>query len=131
VKGLGADHVIDYGTEDFTKDRDRYDIIFDAVAKRSFVECSKALNPNGVYISTLPSFSNFLNKYLIGFLSSRKARSIWVKPNSADMAWMTSHVKAGRIKVVIDRVFSLDQTKEALAYCESERARGKIVIKVT
>ncbi len=131
VKNLGANRVIDYGAEDFTKERDRYDIVFDAVAKRSFVECNKALNPNGIYISTLPSFSGILNQYLIGFLSSRKARSIWVKPNSADMIWMTSHVEAGRIKVVIDRVFSLEQAKEALAYSETERAKGKIVIKVT
>jgi len=130
VKGLGADSVIDYGAEDFTKGRDRYDIIFDAVAKRSFVECNKALNPKGVYIRTLPSVSGFLNQYLIGFLSSRKARTIWVKPNSADMTWMMSHIESGRIKVVIDKVFSLDQAKEALAYSESGRAKGKIVIKV-
>jgi len=129
VKGLGADRVIDYGTEDFTKERERYDIIFDAVAKRSFGECKKALKPSGVYISTLPSFSGFLNQYLMGFLSSRKARSIWVKPNSADMTWMTSHIESGRIKVIIDKVFSLDQAKEALAYSESGRAKGKIVIK--
>jgi NADPH:quinone reductase-like Zn-dependent oxidoreductase len=130
VKDLGADRVIDYGAEDFTNQRDWYDIIFDAVAKRSFGECNRALSPNGVYIRTLPSLSVFLNQYLIGFLSSRRARSIWVKPNSADMTWMTSHVESGRIKVVIDKVFSLNQAKEALAYSESERAKGKIVIKV-
>jgi NADPH:quinone reductase-like Zn-dependent oxidoreductase len=67
VKDLGADRAIDYGAEDFTNERHRYDIIFDTVAKRSFGECNKALNPNGVYISTLPSFSGFLNQYLIGF----------------------------------------------------------------
>jgi len=130
VKDLGADRAIDYRAQDFTNQRDRYDIIFDAVAKRSFGECSKALKPNGVYISTLPSFSGFLNRYLIGFLSTKKARTIWVKPNSPDMTWMTSHIESGRIKVVIDRVFSLDQAKEALAYSESGRARGKLVIKV-
>ncbi len=130
VKDLGADRVIDYRAEDFTNQRDRYDIVFDAVAKRSFGECNKALKPNGVYISTLPSFSGFVNQYLIGFFSSRKARSMWVKPNSSDMMWMTSHIESGRIKVVIDKVFSLDQAKEALAYSESERAKGKIVIKV-
>lgn len=130
VKDLGADRVIDYRAEDFANQRDMYDIVFDAVAKRSFGECIKALKPNGVYISTLPSFSGFVNQYLIGFLSSRKARSMWVKPNSTDMTWMTSHIESGRIKVVIDKVFSLDQAKEALAYSEFERAKGKIVIKV-
>lgn len=130
VKSLGADHVIDYGAADFTKRRNRYDIIFDTVAKRSFSDCIKVLNPNGVYISTLPSFSIFLNQYLISFLSSRKARTIWVKPNSTDMEWLTSHILTGKVKVVIDKVFPLVRAKEALAYSESERVKGKIVIKV-
>jgi NADPH:quinone reductase-like Zn-dependent oxidoreductase len=130
VKNLGADHITDYKAEDFAKSRGRYDIIFDTVAKRSFGECIKVLNPNGVYISTLPSFSNFLNQYLIGYLSSRKARTIWVRPNSTDMEWLTSHILTGRVRVVIDKYFTLDRAKEALAYSESERVKGKIVIKV-
>jgi NADPH:quinone reductase-like Zn-dependent oxidoreductase len=130
VKKLGADRVIDYGVVDFAKERYRYDVIFDAVAKRSFAECNKTLNPKGVYVTTVPSFSSILNQYLIGYVSSRKARSMWIKPNSSDMTWMTSHVESGRIRVVIDKVFSLDQAKEALAYSESARAKGKIVLKV-
>ncbi len=130
VKGLGAVRVIDYRTEDFTKGRDRYDVVFDAVAKRSFAECRKVLNPGGVYISTLPSFSGLLNEYLTGVISSRKARFIRVKPNASDMTWLLSHIESGRIKVVIDKVFSLEQAREALAYSESGRAKGKIVITV-
>lgn len=129
VKNLGADRVIDYKEEDFTKERDRYDVIFDAVAKRSFGECTKALKPMGVYVSTLPSFSGIVNQYFTGFFSSRKARSMWVKPNFADMTWMTSNIGSGRIKVVIDKVLPLDQAKEALAYSESGRVRGKVVLK--
>jgi NADPH:quinone reductase-like Zn-dependent oxidoreductase len=126
---LGADRVIDYAKEDFTNGSYRYDIIFDSVAKRSFGECKKVLTPKGVYVSTLPSFSVILNQYLTGFLTQKKARLVMAAPNVSDMEWMKAQIEAGRIKVVIDKVFPLDQAKDALAYSESGRARGKIVIK--
>jgi NADPH:quinone reductase-like Zn-dependent oxidoreductase len=129
VKDLGADRVIDYAKEDFTSGSYRYDIIFDSVAKRSFGECKKVLTPKGVYVSTLPSFSVILNQYITGFLTQKKARLVMVAPNVSDMEWMKAQIEAGRIKVVIDKVFPLDQAKDALAYSESGRARGKIVIK--
>jgi NADPH:quinone reductase-like Zn-dependent oxidoreductase len=128
VKSLGADLVIDYGKEDFTKGNSQYDIIFDAVAKRSFGECRKVLAPKGVYVSTLPSFSVVLNQYLTGRLSGRKARAVMVAPTAADMEWMKAHLETGRVKVVIDSVFPLDRSKEALARSEAGRAKGKIVI---
>jgi NADPH:quinone reductase-like Zn-dependent oxidoreductase len=129
VKDLGADRVIDYAKEDFTNGNYRYDIIFDSVSKRSFGECKKVLTPKGVYVSTLPSFSVILNQYITGFLTQKKARLVMVAPNVSDMEWMKAQIEAGRIKVVIDKVFPLDQAKDALAYSESGRARGKIVIK--
>jgi NADPH:quinone reductase-like Zn-dependent oxidoreductase len=129
VKDLGADRVIDYAKEDFTNGSYRYDIIFDTVSKRSFGECKKVLTPKGVYISTLPSFSVIINQYITGFLTQKKASLVMAAPNVSDMEWMKTQIEAGRIKVVIDKVFSLDQGKDALAYSESGRARGKIVIK--
>ena len=131
VKGIGADKVVDYTQEDFTKGRERYDIIFDAVAKCSFGDCRNILTPDGIYISTLPSSSIILNQYLTRFFTSKKALSIWVKPNAADMAWIQAQIEAGRIRIVIDKAYPLDQTKEALAYSETGKARGKIVLKVS
>jgi NADPH:quinone reductase-like Zn-dependent oxidoreductase len=131
VKSLGADMMIDYTKQDFTKDSGRYDIIFDAVAKRSFGECKSVLAPNGCYVSTLPSLSVVVSQYGTGFFTAKKALTIWVTPNASDLAWMASRIEAGKIRVVIDKVYPLDQAKKALAYSESGKVRGKIVLKVT
>jgi NADPH:quinone reductase-like Zn-dependent oxidoreductase len=130
VKSLGADHVIDYSKEDFTEGGVRYDIIFDAVAKRSFGECKRVLSSKGVYISTLPSLAVMVNQYITGFLTAKKARLINVSPDSVDMEWMKTRIEAGRINIVIDRIYSFDQAKEALAYSETGKAKGKIVLKM-
>jgi NADPH:quinone reductase-like Zn-dependent oxidoreductase len=130
VKSLGADKVIDYTKEDFTKGSGRYDLIFDAVARRSFGACKKILTPNGVYVSTLPSTAIILSQYVTGFFTSKKALTIWVTANEADLQWMANRIAAGRIMVIIDKVYPLDQAKEALAYSETGKARGKIVLKM-
>jgi NADPH:quinone reductase-like Zn-dependent oxidoreductase len=130
VKSLGVDHVIDYFQEDFTGGDARYDIIFDTVAKCSFGECKKILSSKGVYVSTLPSLSVILSQYITGFLTAKKAKFINVSPDSSDMEWMQTQIEAGRINIVIDKIYSLDQAKEALAYSETGKAKGKIVLKV-
>ena len=130
VKSLGADKVIDHTKEDFTKGADRYDIIFDAVSKRSYSACKDVLVEYGRYVSTLPSPAVLLNKYLTGSLTRKKATDIWVKPNAADMEWMMDQIRAGRIKIAIDKTYALDRAKEALAFSETGKARGKIVLKV-
>ncbi|MGD1076550.1 MAG: NAD(P)-dependent alcohol dehydrogenase [Thermodesulfovibrionales bacterium] len=130
VKDLGAGRVIDYLHEDFTDGGERYDIIFDAVSKRSFGECKKVLNPGGIYVNTLPSLSILLDQFLIGFFMGKKAKSIMVKPNATDMEWMKAQIEAGNIRIVIDRVYSLEQAVEALAYSEMGKAKGKVILSI-
>ena len=122
---------MDYATQDFTSGSGRFDIIFDAVAKSTFGACKKALAPNGVYISTLPSAAIMLSQYVTGFFTDSRAITIMVKANEADLRWMADQVAARRIRVVIDRAYPLVQAKEALAYSESGKVRGKIVLKVS
>ncbi len=129
VKGLGADTVIDYTKDDFTKGQDTYDIIFDAVAKASFSECKKILKPHGIYVSTLPSVSVILSQYITGFFTSKKAMTMSVRAAEADLQWMMNQVGAGRIKVAVDRIYPLEQAREALAYSESGKAKGKLLLK--
>ncbi len=129
VKSLGADRVIDYRERDFTKDRDRYDLVFDAVSKRSFAECRRILMPKGRYVNTLPD-RTILYQIITTLLPGKKARNMWVRPNRADMEWLRQRIEAGRIRVVIDRVFPLEQVREAFAYSESGRARGKIALTI-
>jgi len=130
VKDLGADRVIDYREQDFTKSGARYDIIFDTVSSRSFGECTRALTANGVYINTLPSLSIFWNIFKTSLLPGKKAFTIMVGHKKADMEWLCGHIGAGRLKVVLDRVYPLEQVKEAFSYSETGRVRGKVVLKV-
>jgi NADPH:quinone reductase-like Zn-dependent oxidoreductase len=127
IKGLGADAVIDYGKEDFTRGKERYDLVFDAVSMNSFAACRKVLAPKGIYVNTLPN-ATLVIQFLTGFLPRRKARSMWVRPSGADIDWMMEHVRAGKVRVVIEQVYPLDRTKDALASSEAGRTRGKIVL---
>jgi len=130
VKDLGADRTIDYVKEDFTKGEERYDIIFDAVTKRTFDECRRALTPTGIYINTLPSFSVLMNQFITGLLIRQRAAFVMDRPNAADMEWMRTRIEEGRIRIVIDKVYPLEQIREAFAYSETGRARGKIIIEI-
>jgi NADPH:quinone reductase-like Zn-dependent oxidoreductase len=130
VKDLGADRVIDYREQDFTKTGERYDIIFDTVSSRSFSECRKALTANGVYINTLPSLSIFWDIFATSLLPGKKAATIMVGHKKADMDWLCGHLETGRLKVILDRVYPLEQVKEALNFSETGRVRGKVVLKV-
>lgn len=127
VKELGADAVIDYGREDFTRGKERYDLVFDAVSMSSFSTCRGVLAPKGIYVNTLPN-ATLVIQLLTGFLPGRKARSMWVRPSAADINWMMEHIRAGKVRVVIEQVYPLDRTKDALASSEAGRTRGKIVL---
>jgi NADPH:quinone reductase-like Zn-dependent oxidoreductase len=130
VQALGADRVIDHTAEDFTKSGNRYDIIFDAVAKSSFRACRKIMTSHGIYVSTLPSLGIIVNQYVTGYFQTRKAKIIWVRQSEADLDWMMNQVVANRIRVAIENVYPLDRVKEALALSEAGKARGKLVIQI-
>ncbi|MGE5173585.1 MAG: NAD(P)-dependent alcohol dehydrogenase [Betaproteobacteria bacterium] len=130
VKELGADSVIDYHQQDFTKAGIQYDIVFDAISARSFKECKQALTPHGIYINTVPSPSLIWSIFVRALLPGKKAATIMVGHKSSDVEWLCGHIQAGKIKVVLDKVFPLDQVKEALAYSQTGRVRGKVALKV-
>jgi NADPH:quinone reductase-like Zn-dependent oxidoreductase len=130
VKGLGADRVLDYRQQDFTRIGETFDIIFDAVSTRSFRECRTSLTPRGVYVNTLPKPVIFWNILTTSFLPGKKAATMMVAQRAKDVAWIGDRIASGAIKVVLDKVFTLDQAREALAYSATGRARGKIVLRV-
>jgi NADPH:quinone reductase-like Zn-dependent oxidoreductase len=127
VQGLGADRVIDYTAEDFTLRDDQYDLIFDAVSSRSFGECRRVLAPAGIYVSTLPD-RTLIAQLVTSLLPGKKARSMWVRPNANDMAWLMEQISANRIRVMIERTFPFERIAEAFAQSENGRTRGKIVV---
>ncbi|MEO1763959.1 MAG: NAD(P)-dependent alcohol dehydrogenase, partial [Cyanobacteria bacterium J06629_18] len=97
VKSLGADITIDYTEEDFTKNQVQYDIILDAVAKQTFDSCKKVLKPNGVYVTTLPTFQNMISIGLTSLFGSQKAKFILAQPNTTDLIYLNQLIEAGKL----------------------------------
>ncbi len=130
VKSLGADRVIDYTKEDFTDNSGQYDIILDAVGKRSLSNCKRVLTPNGIYISTLPTPEVFIQSLLTAFFPGQKAKFVIERPNTEDLVYLKELIETGKMRTVIDRSFPLAELAAAHSYSESERTVGKIAIVV-
>ncbi|MEN6325257.1 MAG: NAD(P)-dependent alcohol dehydrogenase [Syntrophomonas sp.] len=133
VKSFGADKVIDYTQMDFTKTKETYDIIFDAVGKSSFSRCHSALVPGGVYLSTVPSLAVLSQMIWTSFFGSKRAIFAATglrKPSEKkkDLILLTEFIETGKIKPVIDRKYSLEQIAEAHSYVEKGHKKGSVVI---
>ena len=131
VRSIGADQVVDYTQEDFTQTGERYDLIFDVVAKRSFSDCKRALKPQGIYVTT--EFSPVLA--LVGRWRSMTGNQKMVPlppkpPSKTDLAFLKEHLEAGTVTPTIDRRYSLSELPDALRYLEKGHAQGKVVITV-
>jgi NADPH:quinone reductase-like Zn-dependent oxidoreductase len=129
VKELGADHVIDYEEEDFTRHEERYDLIFDVVGNRSFGRCKGALRPGGVYVTTEPGPRNFLSQVLT-IPANKKARVVLVRASGQQLSLLKQLFEAGRLRVVLDSVYPLEEAAGAHAHGKTGHARGKIVLRV-
>ena len=134
MRSIGADHVIDYTREDFTKSGHQYDLILDVVAHRSVFAYRRALAPNGRYFAVGGSMGTLFQILLIGPLIGRgggkKIRILAVIPNLEDMARMTELCEAGKVVPVVDRRYPLSEVPEALRYLGEGLAKGKVVITV-
>ena len=135
VQSLGADRVIDYTKEDFTRNGKTYDIVFDAVGKRSFSHCRDSLAPNGVYLTTVVGLPILLQMLWTSIVGDKKAIIAFtgMRPSSEitqDLLLLKELVEAGRVKPVIDRRYSLEQTAEAHRYVDSGHKKGNVVIYV-
>jgi NADPH:quinone reductase-like Zn-dependent oxidoreductase len=138
VRSLGADHVIDYTREDFTRGSTRYDLIFDNVENRPLSDCRRALTPAGTLILNSGSgaqgfkmlvrlvkplvLSPFVRQHLRRYLST---------PNHADLETLKSLVESGKLRPVIDRAYALHETGAALRYIDAGHARGKVAVSVS
>jgi len=133
VKSLGADKVIDYTREDFTKSGQTYDIIFDAVGKSSFPRCKSSLKQRGIYLTTVPTLAILLQMLWTSKIGSKKAMIAFtgLKPSSEkteDLIFLKELIEAGKIKSVIDRRYPLEQIAEAHRYVEKGHKNGNVVI---
>jgi NADPH:quinone reductase-like Zn-dependent oxidoreductase len=132
VKDLGADHMIDYTREDFTKNGKKYDIVLDAVGARTYFSCKRSLNETGVYITENPLKAKYQIAQVLWSLLIRdkQVRMHLSKPNEKDINFMRELIEAGELKAVIEKVYSLDQIVEAHRHGENGHTKGKVVIEV-
>ncbi len=129
VKSLGADKVIDYTQEDFTKSGQTYDVIFDTVIKTSFSRCKNSLKPRGVYLTTdWPLLQG--QALWASAVGSKKVIFGTPSENHEDLILLKELVEAGKIKSVIDRRYPLEQTAEAHRYVDKGHKKGNVVITV-
>ena len=139
VRSIGADHVIDYTKEDFTKTDQRYDLIFDLVGNHSFSERRRILNPNGICVMAGVGGAGWhdgmgmrlageLNAYVRSRFVSQKFISYIAQFNKKDMMVLADLMQSGKVTPVIDRTYKLNETADALRYLEQGHARGKVVI---
>lgn len=133
VKSLGADCVVDYTKEDFTKSGKQYDVIFDTIGKRSFSECKNSLTQNGIYLSAVVSFSLFIHMIRTSLFGSRKATTsaTGMLPPGQRLNYLleiNELMKMGKIKTVIDHRYPLSQMAEAHAYVERGHKKGNIIM---
>jgi NADPH:quinone reductase-like Zn-dependent oxidoreductase len=128
VKSLGADHVIDYTKEDFTKNGQTYDIIFDTVGKSSVLRSKRSLKKDGVYIFVTFGLPKLLQILWLSRTSDKKAIIGVLEDGTEDLIFLKALVEAGKIKPVIDRRFPLEQASEAHRYVETGQKKGQVVI---
>jgi NADPH:quinone reductase-like Zn-dependent oxidoreductase len=134
VRSLGADHVIDYTTTDYTKTGQRYDWIVDTDSHHSLLAVRRALRPHGVYVTLGGTSWPILAGVLVApFISravgKRMGLMLWWKPfHAPDLAKLEELIATGKVKPVIDRRYPLDQIVEALHWVDDGHARGKVVI---
>ncbi len=130
VRSIGADQVIDYTQEDFTKSGLHYDLIFDNVANRSVSDYMRALSPKGNYVSVAFNPVALILGPLISLIGSKKVGAFLHRPNDKDLVIMKELLEAGKVVPVIDRRYPLSDVAEAFRYFGEGHVRGKVVITV-
>ncbi len=137
VRSIGADRVIDYTQEDFTKSGQHYDLFFDAVGNHSLFASRRVLNPKGIYVPAGGSTDRWMigplaraltSLVLSWFVSQKLVIFFLAKPSQADLGIMHDLMKSGKVTPVIDRRYKLSEVPEAIRYLEQGHARGKVVI---
>jgi NADPH:quinone reductase-like Zn-dependent oxidoreductase len=138
VRSIGADQVIDYTREDFTKGSQCYDRILDTVGNHSLLACSRVLNPKGTCISIgapggrwmIGALADGFTAPLVSRFVSRKLGMVLTKSTNADLTMIRDLLEAGKVKPVIDRRYALNEVAAAIRYLEEGHARGKVIITV-
>jgi NADPH:quinone reductase-like Zn-dependent oxidoreductase len=138
ARALGADHVVDYTREDFTRSGERYDVVFDVAGTRSWTDCKRVLEPAGTFVivggprkgRALGPIGGIVKKRLGGILGRRRVVFFIARFNKEDMEVLRELLEDGRLTPAIDRTFELDRIVEALRHIGEGHPTGKIVLTV-
>ena len=132
VRGLGADRVIDYTAEDFTKDAQTYDVVFDAVGKSTFGRCKPLLKPGGTYVSSDlgPGWQNLVLPLATRLRGGKRVRFPFPRSGQEVVLYLRDLIADGRFRPVIDRRYPLDEIADAYRYVETGQKIGNVVIEV-
>ena len=130
VKSLGADTVVDYTKDDFTRSGETYDVIFDVVNKLSFSRCRSSLTQRGIYLASFPTMAFILQMLRTSLIGTKKAIGGEASEKAEDLSFLRQLIEAGKIRSVIDRRYPLEQTADAHRYVEKGHKKGNLVITV-
>lgn len=132
VRAIGADHVVDYTREDFTRGERRYDLILDNVGNRAFADLRQVLTPRGLIVpnSGHGGMSYVFKAFLLAPFMRQQGQPLMTKVNGKDMVYLKELIEAGQVTPVIDRTYPLPETPVALGYAAEGHVRGKVVITV-
>ncbi|MHA2231362.1 MAG: NAD(P)-dependent alcohol dehydrogenase [Candidatus Hodarchaeales archaeon] len=130
LRSIGADQVIDYTQEDFTKSGELYDVIFDVVGKAPFSGCMRSLKKNGIYLLGNPTLSRMVRGRWASMRSSKKVIGGTVSYKTEELIFLKELIEAGKIKAAIDRRYPLEQMAKAHRYVETGHKKGNVVVTV-
>lgn len=131
VTTLGADNVIDYTKEDFTRNGETYDLIFDILGKSSFSACKASLKPNGKYLLASFKTKQLLQMLRTSVFSNKKVVCALAQEKPEDLLFVKELIEKEKIKSIIDKAYPLDKTAEAHTYVDSGQRKGEVVITIT
>ncbi len=139
VQSLGADSVIDYTKEDFSRSKIKYDLIVAVAGDRSIFDFRRALKPNGRYVVIGGTMNQIFQGLLLGPLltlwdklsGNRKLGNLMAHPDKNDLDFILEQVASKKLKVVIDRAYPFEEISQALAYYQKRHSRGKVTIKIS
>ena len=128
VSSIGADKVIDYTKEDYTKNGKAYDLIFDTIGKTSFLENKGSLKENGIYLTTKVGLQELVQMLWTSVTGDKKVIMAISKEKTEDLAFLKKLIEDGKIRPVIDRSYPIEETSDAHAYVEKGHKKGNVVI---
>ncbi len=137
ARSLGADHVIDYTREDFTRTDERHDLMLDIAAKRSLSDCRRALTARGTYVLIgggrgrwVGGLARYFTTSALSPFVSQRMRAFFATASQEDLVYVKNLLEAGKVTPIIDRTYPLSQTSQAISYVEEGHAQGKVVITI-